>query len=692
MVRSGIVSTLLWGLAAASAVIPAPEVAMRVRNLPGTSDEYTYREIARRLNQVARREQETVFENSAEIYKSWEDALLFKQELNYDTNTTLGDLSLSLAVEVTCVSCYISADATAKLSINGDFDLSSTIHNVTEQLGDELSNLTKSTQDSIEAWARNIWHETTAGTLDSSDFSFDNFTIDNDFNIQIEELPDVTFEFTLAHLDVYALLDTTISASATLTIPLYKSQTPVGIWVGEQLELGVFVTVDLILSVDGSISLRSGFHIRVDEELGFELPMFSRDVSDVFFNGAKYEFLPVTVYSGNVVLKAVLRVGTHAGFTIDPGSLPGLKARDLDLSPVAIKEHDPRGLHDLESTPGAIHSKRALDLDLAIGIEVGIWTHLAELVTNITYGALAAADDAPSLDSPSSFTGPECLLRIVEAYTLAIGAAAGATVEFRNHTWGPQPDTSIPIFYTTLANVCAMTSKTASATPTPTSSSTNKRRSPAEPTPPATLAQRQADDDDLLKTTTLTTTTTMTGISCQDPALVGNCPVSLQTTSVRTEVKTLVTSWREGVDPVPSTIPEATATTKPATSEFGPDVKSIVATSGKPVSYVPPPPGVTGESEEDRDENGDGAFLEGETGGVSNRVWLGVGLGVGVPLLLGVVVGVGLYLRRKRYQKVPVSETKVVDVGPTEYQSGMWAEREGMLGKKPQDRVTEVRH
>jgi hypothetical protein len=31
-------------------------------------------------------------------------------------------------------------------------------------------------------------------------------------------------------------------------------------------------------------------------------------------NGGQFEFLPVTVISGHVALKAVLRVGMHAGF------------------------------------------------------------------------------------------------------------------------------------------------------------------------------------------------------------------------------------------------------------------------------------------------------------------------------------------------------------------------------------------
>jgi hypothetical protein len=337
-------------------------------------------------------------------------------------------------------------------------------------------------------------------------------------------------------------------------------------------------------------------------------------------NGARYEFLPVTVHSGSVVLKGVLRVGTHAGFSLN---VPFLNERGLDVNAVSgVKEHAERGLHALEkdvSKPNL--EKRLFDLNIGAGLSAGVWANLAELTTHITSDTIAADIESDSDDDNPS---EDCHLRIVEEYTLAIGAGAGATVRALSHTWGPQPQTSIPIFYTTLANICAMSVSTTSSTPT-------------EPTPTANvLAPRADNEDEEFKTTTLTTKVPLTATACQDPALLGNCPVSLQMTEERTETKTLVTSWRDGVDPKPSTFPEMTATTKPVPSDFGALVQSIAATSGVPVSYVPPLAEATGFWE--RSAGGFSAFWNGESSGVSNRVWFGIGVGVGGALLLGGVI------------------------------------------------------
>ncbi len=79
MVRLQLVSAaLVWAasLAPASAS-PASAVSVRTRNLPGTTDEFTFAELRRRLTALAYGKRETVFKNSTSIDKSWNDATLF---------------------------------------------------------------------------------------------------------------------------------------------------------------------------------------------------------------------------------------------------------------------------------------------------------------------------------------------------------------------------------------------------------------------------------------------------------------------------------------------------------------------------------------------------------------------------------------------------------------------------------------
>lgn len=54
-------------------------------------------------------------------------------------------------------------------------------------------------------------------------------------------------------------------------------------------------------------------------------------------NGAKFEFLPVTVISGSIALKAILRVGMHAGFEISNEVQLDLVLGALDFIPLVEK-------------------------------------------------------------------------------------------------------------------------------------------------------------------------------------------------------------------------------------------------------------------------------------------------------------------------------------------------------------------
>jgi hypothetical protein len=63
---------------------------------------------------------------------------------------------------------------------------------------------------------------------------------------------------------------------------------------------------------------------------------------------------------------------------------------------------------------------------------------------------------------------------------------------------------------------------------------------------------------------------------------------------------------------------------------FGTNVKALSPMSGSPVSFVPTSsptsPGIVG-------------VLNGKTGGVNNKLIIGVSVGIGVPVLIAVVAG-----------------------------------------------------
>jgi hypothetical protein len=421
--------------------------------------------------------------------------------------------------------------------------------------------------------------------IDTDDFAFP--TINATFNVDVPAIPQTDLQFTFDGLEMYIELDTSLSVGATYTLNLFSSNSIVGISGGKALKVGLVFTIDLILAVEGAINISNGFHIKLDDGITINIPLFDDKVGNLVFNGGQFEFLPVTIESAGVVLSATLRIGAQVGFEITTGAAIGV----------------------FPAVSG--------------GIEVGVFANIAELITNVT---VASDDD-------------ECDVRVVQGYQFALGAQAGATVMVKTEEYGPAYETSVPIWYTELADVCGIKGK---STPTPTPAVT-----------PRAIANRVAE----YTTTTLTTPVTYTGVACMESTLV-DCPVSLQTTTQYTSTKTLITTALSGMD---VDFPETTFTSVPSIVTFGSNVQTLTATSGSPVSYVPPPPSdVSTKEHDDSDDNSDDdsdddrSFkekLNGEIGGVNKKAVIGGSVGGGIALIA--IIGGLLFLWSRRKSQRP---------------------------------------
>ncbi|KAK7597493.1 hypothetical protein V3481_004076 [Fusarium oxysporum f. sp. vasinfectum] len=415
-------------------------------------------------------------------------------------------------------------------------------------------------------------------------FDMDDFDLpplDYNLNIDIPEIPEFRLQFQFDGLEVYMLIDTVLSAGATYTLNLYTSTTPAGFAVRDNLEVGVIFAIDLILSVEGEINISSGFHLRLD---------------DGVLNGGDFEFLPVTLESAGVVFKAVLRVGVKAGFEI--------ASPEVSIAGKTI-------------------------FHVGGGVEVGVFANIAELITNVT---LSTDEDN------------DCSLRVEEVYQLAVGAAAGASVAIDDITWGPMPETEIPVFYTTLGHACA--------------SQRSSDASLSITTSPALEVRGKNDDEVEMETTTISTKTTFVVVACQSEGLV-NCPMSLQTTSKYTTTRTHVT-----VVPTDSEadFPESVIHTVTSLIPFGNGANKLVAMSGVPSSYIPPTT-TPSARENGKDDDSNGTSNE-RSSGVSKSVIIGVSVGLGVPFLLGGIAVIWI-LRKKRRSLAGTSPAPVETVEST---------------------------
>ncbi|EFQ35771.1 uncharacterized protein GLRG_10966 [Colletotrichum graminicola M1.001] len=324
------------------------------------------------------------FSNSTSLDESFDNAVLFK----FEDAGKVGNENVTVqgGINIVCARCYIKGEAVAHLTIDGAFNTTQVLGDIGSEFAETFDNITTYAKDYVEGVAAKL-----SDGLDADDFGFPplNITFDVD-------------------------LDTTLSAGMNYKLNLYTSTTPLGAKIGDALHLGVVFAIDLILSVESEVRMGSGFHIRMDDRVGFDIALSSKNVSSVDFNGGRFEFLPVVVESAGVVLKAVLRVGVSAGIQLSTPVDP----RELEIFNKSL------------TIPGA-----------SAGVEVGVFANVVELSTNVT--ALATPDE------------DGCALRAVNAYQFALRAAAGASVRIGDRVWDPVPSTQVAIFYTTLGGGCA---------------------------------------------------------------------------------------------------------------------------------------------------------------------------------------------------------------------------------------------
>lgn len=238
----------------------------------------------------------------------------------------------------------------------------------------------------------------------------------------------------------------------------------------------------------------------------------------------------------------------------------------------------------------------AFNTTIAVGIEAGVFIDVAKF--NIT--------------ASSGIVDGDCDVRVTEEFQMALGAKAGAYLAVYNYDWGAELEASTAFYTTTLMDVCAM-SKTATVTTTTEAAS-----------PSASAIQLR----DSLETTTTTTEVTYTAKKCLETTLV-NCPVSLQTTIKNTVTSTLTATITSGVAVFATD--EATV----ETTAFGTNAKKISGMSGTPTPYVEKSTGKNGGGDGDEDGN----IFSVKTGGVDNKIIIGVSLGLGVPMLIGLIIG-----------------------------------------------------
>ena len=99
--------------------------------------------------------------------------------------------------------------------------------------------------------------------------------------MDVPEIPECHIRFQFDDMELYLELHTFLNFGATYEINLYATQSPIGIKIGPMLQLGVVLSVDLILVVDGAIDISSGFHIKFDDGIAMDITLFGDQISNM---------------------------------------------------------------------------------------------------------------------------------------------------------------------------------------------------------------------------------------------------------------------------------------------------------------------------------------------------------------------------------------------------------------------------
>ncbi|KIH87750.1 hypothetical protein SPBR_04691 [Sporothrix brasiliensis 5110] len=572
--------------------------------------------------------------NSTAIHKSFKGATLFAGK--YPVSDVL------IGVAATCVDCYLTAQLHTELIViqanhsAAPQNLSSVAHefvhdivNITETFFDDIFQYVKNSTKTV---VHEIVHHEPIEDI------FHNFTRpDIDFDLKdLAPLPEYQFLLTLDKIDLFVQLDLVVSAATSYTVNLFTSESDFGVRKGDDLELGVVLTVDLILSASGVVDLEGGFHLRMDEGLSLQVDLFGHNVSEIVCHGGKFEFLPVTLRSAGVTLNALLRVGVHAGIIVSSDALqvPGFDDAKYSAGIETIVYADVANLTLIVAAgPGITDGGSAKGHGT---------TPPTKALAAVEAGAGAVAEVAKASSDEAACANSDVIIEGI--FNFDIGAKAGASLVIGDFlSWGVNPATMLPVFYTTVTQCVAFSSHVAPATSTATATpaavgvgaaTTSKVAARAVSTTAAVNTATSV-------TTVISTTFVHTAVACLSPGLV-SCPNSLQTTAVTTATST-TTLTVDAASAEDVTFPEPT-NTAPITrvAAFGNNAQPMALTvSGTPVSFVPPPPKTSSGAPSSSSTSGSDPTSTGVTiAGVhvsskTEHIIIGAAVGAGVPLLIG---------------------------------------------------------
>ncbi|KAI0861059.1 hypothetical protein F4860DRAFT_476713 [Xylaria cubensis] len=172
-------------------------------------------------------------------------------------------------------------------------------------------------------------------------------------------------------------LDLTAVASGDFSIPLLKTESPIGI-AGPGFQIGVVFSVDLVLKVSGKVDTEGGFKVAIPDGSSFMIPFDEAKPNVAHFNGASASLLPIKVDLPADVT-AALQLKVQAGVMLP--DLEIIEAKALAGASIAIPEVI---LKESASFPS--NSSCAIPVSAELNINAGVFIDVGADLAGIDIG------------------------------------------------------------------------------------------------------------------------------------------------------------------------------------------------------------------------------------------------------------------------------------------------------------------
>ncbi|KAI0474753.1 hypothetical protein F4859DRAFT_78378 [Xylaria cf. heliscus] len=203
-------------------------------------------------------------------------------------------------------------------------------------------------------------------------------------------------------------LDLTAAVSGDFSIPLLKTESPVGIS-GPGFLIGAVFSVDLVLQISGKIETEGGFQIAIPDGSSFMIPFDDAIPNVANFDGASASLLPLKVDAPADVTVA-LRLNVQAGLMLPDLEVIDIKA--LAGAFIALPEIILKESASFSTSPSA-NATCILPVSAELNINAGVFVDIGAEIIGIDLGefnptastTLFAASTSTCLISASATAG-----------------------------------------------------------------------------------------------------------------------------------------------------------------------------------------------------------------------------------------------------------------------------------------------